>query len=250
METLYQLSYTGVGVCTAAVAARWRQTLVRAAPAVTGRGGCGLSAAPRGDVDARHDAEETELRSGHRPRGQRLAPMGEGGWTRTSVPGSSTLGNGLHTALPVELHLRQPEPDVLDVELPPLPVGLGTRRGGGSASRATSSGASARPLRARSRIVEAKGFEPSTSCLQSRCSTGLSYAPWWWRRPVSNRRPSACEADALPSELHPHRPQGPHHSCWAAVPEPRGALRGCVGCRSGTRTRDFLGVNEALRHLS
>ena len=27
----------------------------------------------------------------------------------------------------------------------------------------------------------------------------------WWRRPDSNRRPSACKADALPTEL---RPQG------------------------------------------
>ena len=26
---------------------------------------------------------------------------------------------------------------------------------------------------------------------------------YWWRRPDSNRRPSACKADALPAELRP-----------------------------------------------
>ena len=30
-----------------------------------------------------------------------------------------------------------------------------------------------------------------------------SVAPGWWRRPDSNRRPSACKADALPTELRP-----------------------------------------------
>ena len=26
----------------------------------------------------------------------------------------------------------------------------------------------------------------------------------WWRQPELNRRPSTCEADALPTELYPH----------------------------------------------
>ena len=28
---------------------------------------------------------------------------------------------------------------------------------------------------------------------------------WWWSWTESNRRPSACKADALPIELQPHR---------------------------------------------
>ena len=118
----------------------------------------------------------------HRPRRpvrSLAAPhphMSKGGWTRTSVSGSASPGNGLHIALPIELHL-QPEPDVLDVGLPPLSVGLGTRRGGGPASRTASSDSSVRPLRARSHIVEVRGIEPLALCLQSRRSTGLSYTP-------------------------------------------------------------------------
>jgi hypothetical protein len=27
--------------------------------------------------------------------------------------------------------------------------------------------------------VETIGFEPTTPCLQSRCSSQLSYVPWW-----------------------------------------------------------------------
>ena len=32
-----------------------------------------------------------------------------------------------------------------------------------------------------------------------------TYRSPWWRQPESNRRPSACKADALPTELCPHR---------------------------------------------
>ena len=41
-----------------------------------------------------------------------------------------------------------------------------------TSSTATSDGALARPDR-----VEAMGLEPTTPCLQSRCSSQLSYAP-------------------------------------------------------------------------
>ena len=34
----------------------------------------------------------------------------------------------------------------------------------------------------------------------------LSPATRWWRMTGSNRRPSACKADALPAELIPHSP--------------------------------------------
>src|SRR5919109_1454062 len=35
---------------------------------------------------------------------------------------------------------------------------------------------------------------------------GPSAIPFQWRWPGSNRRPSHCERDALPTELHPHTP--------------------------------------------
>ncbi len=37
----------------------------------------------------------------------------------------------------------------------------------------------------------------------------LAYTRIWWRRTGSNRRPSACKAVALPTELHPHVIQNP-----------------------------------------
>ena len=48
------------------------------------------------------------------------------------------------------------------------------------------------------------GFEPTTVCLQSRCSTRLSYTPvfgCWSSRQGLNLRPLRCERSALPSEL-------------------------------------------------
>ena len=56
------------------------------------------------------------------------------------------------------------------------------------------------------------GLEPSTPRLSSACSNQLSYEPEvftaglvqpWWSRRDSNSRPSACKADALPTELRP-----------------------------------------------
>ena len=65
-------------------------------------------------------------------------------------------------------------------------------------------------------MVGPDGFEPSTPRLSSACSNQLSYEPkigkWrnahprrklWWSRPGSNRRPPACKAGALPTELRP-----------------------------------------------
>lgn len=49
-------------------------------------------------------------------------------------------------------------------------------------------------------------------------------------KPVSNRRPSAWEADALPTELRPHT------AAWHIL------LNGA----RGTRTPDFCDVNAAL----
>ena len=67
-------------------------------------------------------------------------------------------------------------------------------------------------------LVGSSGLEPPTSCLSGTRSNHLSYEPllfWvcglsvrllshWWRWWDSNPWPSACRADALPTELHPH----------------------------------------------
>ncbi len=68
------------------------------------------------------------------------------------------------------------------------------------------------------KVVGPDGLEPSTPRLSSACSNQLSYEPvlsdafllfdlavLWWSRTDSNRGPSACKADALPTELRPHK---------------------------------------------
>ena len=52
-------------------------------------------------------------------------------------------------------------------------------------------------------MVPTKGLEPSTYWLQVSCSTNWAKsAKKWWRLTGSNRWPSACKADALPTELN------------------------------------------------
>ena len=58
-------------------------------------------------------------------------------------------------------------------------------------------------------LVPAKGLEPSTYWLQVSCSTNWAKPAnillcfiEWWRLTGSNRWPSACKADALPTELN------------------------------------------------
>src|SRR6478609_10968159 len=72
-------------------------------------------------------------------------------------------------------------------------------------------------------MVGPDGLEPSTPRLSSACSNQLSYEPEigesgddlfqvqpiWWSRRDSNSRPSACKADALPTELRPRN--------WSAI---------------------------------
>ena len=111
-------------------------------------------------------------------------------------------------ALPVELYLLRSEPDVLDVELPPLPVDLGIRRGGGSASRTTPSDSSVRPLRARSNIVEQDGIEPTAFCLQSRCSTKLSYSPRRVTQEASMRSQQGSQVEMVGVEPATFRVRG------------------------------------------
>ncbi len=63
------------------------------------------------------------------------------------------------------------------------------------------------------KMMPAKGIEPSTPWLQVRCSANWATPACscnkdrWWRMTGSNRRPSACKADALPAELILHHIQ-------------------------------------------
>ena len=66
-------------------------------------------------------------------------------------------------------------------------------------------------------MVGPGGLEPPTPALSRRCSNQLSYGPkicpanfdqlraaqFWWSRSDLNRRPPACKAGALPTELRP-----------------------------------------------
>ena len=46
------------------------------------------------------------------------------------------------------------------------------------------------------------GLEPATPGVTGRYSNQLNYqSTFWWVMTGSNRRPSACKADALPAEL-------------------------------------------------
>lgn len=47
------------------------------------------------------------------------------------------------------------------------------------------------------RLVELRGLEPRTPCLQSRCSSQLSYSPSVWAWQELNLRPHAYQACAL-----------------------------------------------------
>jgi hypothetical protein len=48
-------------------------------------------------------------------------------------------------------------------------------------------------------LVEIKGLEPLTPCVQGRCSPRLSYTPIWWTFRDSNPGPIGYEPIALTS---------------------------------------------------
>ena len=51
-------------------------------------------------------------------------------------------------------------------------------------------------------MAERTGLEPATPCVTGRYSNQLNYhSASWWAKRGSNPRPSACKADALPTEL-------------------------------------------------
>ena len=57
------------------------------------------------------------------------------------------------------------------------------------------------------KMAELTGFEPAVSCVTGRHVRPLHHSSRvlkWWRLTGSNRRPSACKADALPAELSLH----------------------------------------------
>ena len=88
-------------------------------------------------------------------------------------------------------------------------------------------------------LVGLGGLEPPTSPLSGVRSNHLSYRPAvvqrWWSQSGSNRRPQACKASALPTELWPQRPMQTR-----VYPRPTGLRRPCVlmlsECRSLVRT--------------
>ena len=53
-------------------------------------------------------------------------------------------------------------------------------------------------------MAEPTGFEPAISCVTGRHVRPLHHGSAWWTMTGSNRRPSACKADALPAELIVH----------------------------------------------
>ena len=71
-------------------------------------------------------------------------------------------------------------------------------------------------------MVPTRGIEPPTYWLQVSCSTNWAKsAKKWWRLTGSNRWPSACKADALPTELNlriwwPVRDSNPWMHAWKA----------------------------------
>ena len=59
------------------------------------------------------------------------------------------------------------------------------------------------------KLVELDGIEPTTPCLPIRSQlTGVRAVQPWWSWTGSNRRPPACKAGALPTELQPRVSMG------------------------------------------
>ncbi len=165
-----------------------------------------LLALTRRDIDLLHRTVTVRLQR-QESRGGRhvVTPPKTDAGRRTLVLPSSLIPE-------VEAHLAAfvaPEPDA------PLFVGV---RGAPLAGQAATSGD----------VVETMGFEPTTPCLQSRCSARLSYVPW----PVLEECPS-------PGLIGPAIPPSVVSSRVPTVDEPGGTPgdRTRVGANSGERDR-------------
>ncbi|EAZ84464.1 hypothetical protein BB14905_20885 [Bacillus sp. B14905] len=55
------------------------------------------------------------------------------------------------------------------------------------------------------KITVPTGIEPAISCVTGRHVNRYTTGPKWWRMTGSNRRPPACKAGALPTELILHK---------------------------------------------
>src|SRR5690554_4228940 len=83
------------------------------------------------------------------------------------------------------------------------------------------------------RLAERTGLEPATPCVTGRYSNQLNYrSALWWAKRGSNPRPSACKADALPTELFAQNAVALIQFCQHFDRK--------VGGTDGTRTRDPL----------
>ena len=104
--------------------------------------------------------------------------------------------------------------DYYNGSAPRLQAGVGERKNKITTQRSgcdferRSSGVSARWLLARSEKSRRKRYEACDDVVNSEKvkSRMLSHSGFWWRVADSNRRPSACEADALTSWANPPKP--------------------------------------------
>jgi len=97
-----------------------------------------------------------------------------------------------------------------------------------------------------SNLVEAAGFEPATTCVQSRRSGQPELRPRGYKRPVrdSNPQPSDRQSDALTVEL-----TGPHQRYYC-MDDPTAATLAGPGRHMSTTYLPLPRAIDALRHYS
>ena len=104
-----------------------------------------------------------------------------------------------------------------------------------------------------SAMVERKGVEPSTSCVQGRRSSQVSYPPKnkWWRRQDLNLRPLGPKPSALPSwatsrDMHPAGFEPA--TAWFVVRYSIQLSQGCLIWNSA-EDRNRTGTKVTLRRI-
>ena len=100
-------------------------------------------------------------------------------------------------------------------------------------------------------MVPKIGLEPTTYWLQVSCSTNWAISAFqWWRMTGSNRRPSACKADALPTELILHISPATSYSRTNVLPSAIKCLTSVFGMGTGVSTfPSSPGLQKILYHL-